>query len=515
MNDRVTWLIPIKNGMPYLTETLASIESQTYTNWEVLVWDNGSTDGTLEELEKWIPHRLPGKIITGEPLTIGASLAKMVEICETEFCARIDADDVNLPERLEKQLAFLTDHPDVSVLSSWMYFVDEQGAETGLYTLPLNHDDIIHEMLVRNPMSHPAVIFRKSAILDSGNYQDIYTKWNGVNIEDYDLWLRVSRTHKLANLDIPLVKYRVHPNSTTQLAIKENRLEKAVNDCLCENALLTFGCSEHDMRLLRERKHPFAMRPILQIAKHLQKGHGGKIKERLRCPSFINSAKNLVSSKDKISRAFIRNLRHLFSDKPSLYQLLKSKTKKKEKRKNYTTEFPLHNPELSKWLVERKENYCTIDPSITFLGVNNPFDYVSIAPQCIIEHEFTLWISSDQGAEPIYSMGKRSYIGRNTFMGVFKPISIGECVLIGAYCYIISANHNYETRDIPIIDQGFVGDSITIEDDVWLGTHVVVLPGVTIGKGAIIGAHSLVNKDIPPYEIWGGVPAKFLKKRPL
>ena len=106
IHERVTWLIPVLNGMPYISETLASIEAQTYQNWEVLVWDNGSTDGTLEELEKWIPTRLPGRIITGEPLSLGDSLARMVEECKTELCARIDADDINLPERLEKQVAF-------------------------------------------------------------------------------------------------------------------------------------------------------------------------------------------------------------------------------------------------------------------------------------------------------------------------------------------------------------------------------------------------------------------------
>ncbi|MBP5973266.1 acyltransferase [Brasilonema sp. CT11] len=111
-------------------------------------------------------------------------------------------------------------------------------------------------------------------------------------------------------------------------------------------------------------------------------------------------------------------------------------------------------------------------------------------------------------------MKKQSYIGRNTFIGVFQPITIGEDVLIGAYSYIISGNHCYERRDIPIGAQGFVGAPIVIEDGAWLGTHVVVLPGVTIGKGAIVAAGSVVTKSIPAYEVWGGVPAKFIKNRP-
>lgn len=321
MNDRVTWLIPIKNGMPYLPETLASIEAQTYKNWEILVWDNGSTDGTLEELKRWIPDRLPGKIVTGEPLTLGGSLARMVEICETELCARIDADDINLPDRLEEQVKFLAAHPDVALLGSLLYFIDEQGiSQKDLYPLPSDDNDIMHGMLTRNTIFHPSVMFRRSAVLQVGNYRDLYLQWNKVNIEDYDLWLRVAQKYKLANLKIPLVKYRIHANSTTQLSIKENRLNKSMDDCICELATMNFGCSESDMRLLRERNHPFAIKPILQIAKYLQQDRGGTLIDRLRMPSFIDSTKNLISSTDAISSLF---LSACHPDRSFLYRELK------------------------------------------------------------------------------------------------------------------------------------------------------------------------------------------------
>ncbi len=521
MNDRVTWLIPIKNGMPYLPETLASIEAQTYKNWEVLVWDNGSTDGTVEELYNWIPNRLPGRVICGEPLTLGGSLARMIEVCETELCARIDADDINLPERLEKQIAFLSKHPAISVLGSWAYFINEEGLSAeDLFKVPLNHEDIVNEMLVRNTIAHPTVIFKRSHILQSGNYRDLYLQWNKVNIEDYDLWLRVAQQYKLANLDIPLLKYRIHENSTTQMAIRENRINKAMDDCICENAPGTFGCKESEMRLLRERKHPFAARPLLQIAKYLQHSQDKKSINRLNSSSFIDSAKRLISTQDIITGLF---LSAYHPDRSFLYQEIKSivrailrktpgiatfeeRVRRYYIKKKWDKQFEL-------WLKSCDAKGANIHPSITFTGIDRPFDRIDIAAQCGIESEFTLWLSPDAGSDPKFSLGKRSFIGRNTYIGVFKPISIGTCVLIGAYSYIISANHNYETRDIPIIDQGFVGAPITIEDDVWIGTHVVILPGITIGQGAIVAAHSLVNKDIPPYEIWGGIPAKFLKNR--
>ena len=77
----------------------------------------------------------------------------------------------------------------------------------------------------------------------------------------------------------------------------------------------------------------------------------------------------------------------------------------------------------------------------------------------------------------------------------------------------VAYSHAYDTREIPIIDQGYYDAPIVVEDDVWIGFGAIILAGVTIGRGAIIGAGSVVNKDVPPYAIVGGVPAKVLKMR--
>ena len=131
-----------------------------------------------------------------------------------------------------------------------------------------------------------------------------------------------------------------------------------------------------------------------------------------------------------------------------------------------------------------------------------------------IERDVTFWISGDEGAQPDVALGDSVFIGRNTYIGAFKPIEIGRASMVGAYSYIISANHRFDRRDIPMREQGFSGESVSLEEDVWLGTHVVVLPGVRIGRGAIVAAGSVVNRDVPPYEIWGGSPARFIKPRP-
>ncbi len=166
------------------------------------------------------------------------------------------------------------------------------------------------------------------------------------------------------------------------------------------------------------------------------------------------------------------------------------------------------------WLQNRRAEGSYIHTGIEFTGGSAPYSRLSIGQNCVIECDVTVWLPEQEGAEARLTCADNVFIGRNTFLGAYVPITIEASVLIGAYCYLISANHCYARRDIPIVQQGFTGAPITVRAGAWIGTHVVVLPGVTIGQGAIVAAGSLVNKDIPDFEIWGGVPAKFIKARP-
>ena len=291
MDKRITWLLPIKNGMPYLPETLASIEKQTYSNWEVLAWDNGSTDGTIAELQRWIPHRLPGRIVTDQPLSLGNALAEMVRQAKTELCARIDADDVNAPQRLEKQVEFLKHHPRIAVLGTQVNRIDSQGFNHGPWTqYPTQPIDILHFMLRSCMLWHPTVMFRRSAILKVGNYRDVH------GTEDYDLWLRVAAQYQLANLDETLVDYRVHDKSITQTTAAKTGLANVSNQCFCRNAETLYGCSEHNALLLRERRHPQPIRVLQQIAQYLCETQPGG--NRFQISSFMQAGRQLISSKN-------------------------------------------------------------------------------------------------------------------------------------------------------------------------------------------------------------------------
>jgi acetyltransferase-like isoleucine patch superfamily enzyme len=111
-------------------------------------------------------------------------------------------------------------------------------------------------------------------------------------------------------------------------------------------------------------------------------------------------------------------------------------------------------------------------------------------------------------------------IGKNCYIGAYcnirpvdKEIIIGKGVQIAQFVSIIGANHRYEDRNLKISPDNLVSEKVVIEDNVWIGANAVITPGVTIGKGVVIGAGAVVTKDVPPFAVVGGVPAKVIKYR--
>ncbi|MBC8207258.1 MAG: acyltransferase [Kiritimatiellaeota bacterium] len=110
-------------------------------------------------------------------------------------------------------------------------------------------------------------------------------------------------------------------------------------------------------------------------------------------------------------------------------------------------------------------------------------------------------------------VGDRSNIGSYSYIGCSGYIEIGNNVMMGPRVNLMAENHNFERTDIAMKEQGVTRSFIKIEDDVWLGVGSTVLAGVTIGRGSIVAAGAVVTKDVPPFSIVGGVPAKIIKNR--
>jgi maltose O-acetyltransferase len=122
--------------------------------------------------------------------------------------------------------------------------------------------------------------------------------------------------------------------------------------------------------------------------------------------------------------------------------------------------------------------------------------------------EHGAWFGSGRGIR----LGERSDLGMDSL--IIGPLAVGRDVMMGPRCILLASSHAFASVDLPMNAQGFVEDRpIVIEDDVWVGAGVVVLPGVRIGTGSIVGAGSVVTKDVPPWTVVAGNPARAVRSR--
>lgn len=200
----------VHNGMPYLPETMRSIFAQTHRDFEFLIVDDASTDGTADYLRTQADPRV--RVIT-LPQNIGLTAALNAGLREArgEFIVRQDADDLSHPRRVEAQLAFLQAHPACAAVGAQASLIDAQARSQGPKSFPLTHRSICFAHLFDNALAHAAVTFRKSAVQAVGGYDEAWTA-----SQDYELWSRLSARHELANLPERLVTLRVLSSSITR-----------------------------------------------------------------------------------------------------------------------------------------------------------------------------------------------------------------------------------------------------------------------------------------------------------
>jgi len=202
MNPRVSILLPVYNGGKYLDAAIRSIVGQTFQNWELLVLDDGSTDGSLE-VARAFPDERVRSLPNDENLGVAKTLNRAMAQARGEFIARMDADDEALPERLAKQVTFFEKNPQVGLLGT-----NALSAETGelTFAVPTEHEDIRCNLLFNCSFLHPTVMWRAAVFRENGlAYEEQPTA------EDYDLWERACQKLQSANLREPLLRYRNDP----------------------------------------------------------------------------------------------------------------------------------------------------------------------------------------------------------------------------------------------------------------------------------------------------------------
>ena len=202
----VSVVLPVRDGERFLAQALEALSRQTFESFEALVIDDGSTDRSaaiaLEHARadaRVVLHRQPRR-------GIAAALNAGIAVARGRYIARMDADDISHPSRLQRQVDFLDSHDECVGVGTHLEVIDEEGQAMGLTRFPARHPEIVRVMMGGTcAFAHATVMMRKDALLAAGGYRGEYFP-----SEDLDLWLRLVDVGQLANVDEPLVRYRRH-----------------------------------------------------------------------------------------------------------------------------------------------------------------------------------------------------------------------------------------------------------------------------------------------------------------
>ncbi|MCB1305427.1 MAG: glycosyltransferase [Leptospiraceae bacterium] len=206
MSPRISVIMSVRNGSAYLEATIRSILDQTFPDFEFIILDNASTDNSGQIVESFVDSRIR-YIRNAKDLGLTGSLNAGLVLARGEFIARMDADDVSLPHRFERQVDFLDQNPSVALVGGWAeVFGDEQIAE--IVEHPCESDAIRTWMYFQNCFVHPATMFRREIIGLEGLSYDIRFPI----YQDYPFFFLLSQKYAAANLPEPLIRYRVHAN---------------------------------------------------------------------------------------------------------------------------------------------------------------------------------------------------------------------------------------------------------------------------------------------------------------
>lgn len=236
MTPAVSVLMPVYNAERYLAPAVDSILAQTFTDFEFLIVDDGSTDGSLAILQNYAQRDPRIRLVSRPNTGYVVALNEMLDMARGEFLARMDADDIALPERFARQVEFLNDQPEVVAVGSQALAIDPEGNPLCLWSVPTDHDTIVARHLQgESQIHHPTLMTRRNAAIAVNGYRPEY-----LYVEDYDLYLRLEETGgRLANLPDTLLMFRRNLNSVmhSQARNHSSRLQRLIEETYARRGL--------------------------------------------------------------------------------------------------------------------------------------------------------------------------------------------------------------------------------------------------------------------------------------
>lgn len=304
----------VHNSANYLRQALESILNQSYSDFEFIVIDDGSSDNTSSILAEYaLQDRRIVLVRNQTNLGLARSLNTGLGLAQSEFIARMDADDISLPERLATQVSVLDKCPEVGVLGTAACLIDSCGSLGQRVQYPERHDQLHWIMcFFENPIIHPSVMFRKKLVKDLGGYDETYT-----TSQDYNLWSRVLEKARLANVQDVYLYLRKHEDNISHLRRKQQQefsleisaslVSRMLNTTLKPAQLQHYCDFLWNQTKLPVNKLSFVMTTIFRLAKNFIGNQQMISSDRLW---IVDNAVNKLSNfKHELDLSFIEQMK--------------------------------------------------------------------------------------------------------------------------------------------------------------------------------------------------------------
>lgn len=213
----ISVIMPAYNAQKYISSAIKSILNQTFKKFELIIINDFSTDKTLDIIESFSKKDSRVKLVNNDrKLDIARTLNKGISMAKSNIIARMDADDIAFPNRLELQYKLISSSKNIAVVGANIVIMDAAGNETAIRTYPNSSRKLKDCLFKYSPFAHPVVMFRKNVFEEVGQYNPKYSP-----TEDLDLWFRLGSKYKFESIPEPLLKYRLYEMSSSHGDLKD------------------------------------------------------------------------------------------------------------------------------------------------------------------------------------------------------------------------------------------------------------------------------------------------------